>query len=297
MFLAGIVTCKTALAQPAPAKSADPPTATKAAEATPEPPKATPVSPNGTENGTRYDQDSVNDTAAFKRNVGTKALLLLSPTEKLNAGNQAAFDQYYNEYLLARWSQVKNVSRLLDFRRELHNNLVKARSGEVHDHLNTLALEYLNKLATGNYHPVVQVNAMLMIGDLNKEEGVGTAAKPLPAALDVMLADVQNAKVSDAVRAEAIIGIQRHVAMGITDEEVRRPLTAAMLKLVAAADSADRRPYCRPRMDLLPKPSKRSVCSARSGKTTRSSTPSSRPLPTANSRFPRAALPPDRWDD
>jgi hypothetical protein len=240
VFLAGVFACPIVLAQPAPAKPADPSDAKKAAETTPEPAKATPVTPP-TE--PKYDEDPVNESRAFKQTVGAKALSLLAPAGKFGAGDQAAFDQFYNEYQLSRWSQVKNITKLPDFRKSLRNDLQKAKSGEVHDHLNTLALEYLKKLATGNYHPVVQVNAVLMIGDLNKEElGVGTPPKPLPAAFDVLLADVQNAKLTEAVRAAAMVGIQRHVVLGISDEETKRPLTAAMLKLVAAADPSDGAP-------------------------------------------------------
>ncbi len=89
----------------------------------------------------------------------------------------------------------------------------------------------MQKLAAGNsYHPAVRVNAMLMIGELNRVEQPPT---PLPEALDVMIAAVQSPKLSDAVRATALVGIKRHVVAGISDEEVRKKLTAALLKVAA----------------------------------------------------------------
>ncbi len=88
----------------------------------------------------------------------------------------------------------------------------------------------MQKLAAGNYHPAVRVNAMLMIGDLNRVEQPPT---PLPEALTVMIAAVQSSQVSDAVRATAMVGIKRHVAAGIPEDEARKALTAAMLKIVA----------------------------------------------------------------
>jgi hypothetical protein len=222
VFVAGILLSQTALAQPAPGAVADPPGGKKAAEATP----ATPPVDK------KYDEDASDES--LKKN-GSRVQQILG-TGKFEGG-QDVFDQFYNKYLLARWSVAKNAAELPKMRRELHNHLAKAKSGEVHDHLNTLVLEYMNKVATGNYYPVVQLNAMLMIGDLNKDEtAVGGAAKPLPAALDVMVADVQNAKVSDAVRAAAMIGILRHVATGISDEDVKKPLSIALLKLVADVD-------------------------------------------------------------
>ena len=67
----------------------------------------------------------------------------------------------------------------------------------------------MKQLAAGPYHPAVQVNAMLMIGELNSVEQPPT---PLPEALDAMIAAVQDTKLSDAVRVAALVGIERHVA-------------------------------------------------------------------------------------
>jgi hypothetical protein len=74
---------------------------------------------------------------------------------------------------------------------------------------------------------------MLMIGDLYADEQRPTA---LPAALRVLVAAAENEKFSDAIRAAAMVGIQRHAALGSEDEEVRRLLTTAMLRLLTAAD-------------------------------------------------------------
>ena len=106
----------------------------------------------------------------------------------------------------------------------------------------------MQKLAAGNYHPAVRVNAMLMIGDLNRVEQPPT---PLPEALTVMIAAVQSDQLSDAVRATAMVGIKRHVAAGISEEDARKTLTAAMLKIVGCRPARRRRPR-RPRVDPPP---------------------------------------------
>jgi hypothetical protein len=77
----------------------------------------------------------------------------------------------------------------------------------------------------------VQMNAMLMIGDLNSVESPPT---PLPEALNVMIAAVDDGKLSDAIRVAALIGIQRHATAGIADEEVRKTLTNTLIKLVSS---------------------------------------------------------------
>jgi hypothetical protein len=153
-----------------------------------------------------------------------------------SADNQALFDKFYQDYFLARWTEVKTIANLPAYRKELRNShLGKKSSGggaQVHDHLNELVLDFMNKLANGPYHPAVQVNAMQMIGDLNSVESPPT---PLPEALGVLIAAVENTKLPEAVRVAAMVGIERHVASQIRDEDVRKTLTNALLK-VATTD-------------------------------------------------------------
>ena len=117
---------------------------------------------------------------------------------------------------------MKTIAKDADYRRELHSDLQMAGIGPVYDHLNTLTLEYMKKLIAGRYHPAVQANAMLMIGELNAvEQGPTTLPSPLPAALEVLVAAVGNAKLPEDIRAVAMVGIRRHAALRIEDEEAR----------------------------------------------------------------------------
>ncbi len=146
-------------------------------------------------------------------------------------------DDYYTTYFLARWTLLKNLPHLHEFRnKDLRNQLKAAKSGEVHDHLNALVLDFMKKLAAGNYHPAVRVNAILAIGELNSTEPTpGVAGVPLPQALEVLVAAVGSSKLPDAVRAAAMVGILRHAVpeAGIRDADARQSLTVAMLRLVA----------------------------------------------------------------
>ena len=150
---------------------------------------------------------------------------------KFAAGEKELFDEYFEKYVLAKWTQVKDITSLPKFRDELGNQLKKkSNAAEVHSHLNALILDFMQNLAAGPYHPAVQINAMLMIGELNSVESPPT---PLPAALEVLVASAANPKISDAVRAAAMVGIQRHAAAAIADAETRKSLSTAMLKLAA----------------------------------------------------------------
>ncbi len=131
------------------------------------------------------------------------------------AGQQDELDAYYKTYALARWSEEKNAASLADrFRKELRSELQTAKSGPIHDHLNTLALNFMSKMA-GECHPAARYNAMLVIGELNgKEPRSSDPAVPLPAALPVLVAAVEDAKQMDAVKVAALVGIRRHVKLG-----------------------------------------------------------------------------------
>lgn len=151
---------------------------------------------------------------------------------RFEAGQQATFDAYYTKFFLARWTDPKSVTNLPTWRKDMRNShLGKKVSGagaEVHDHLNKLVLDFMQKVASGPYHPASQVNAMLMIGELNAVEQPPT---PLPEALTVMTEAATDAKLSDAVRVAALVGIQRHVGAKIADEEVRKKLIGSLLEI------------------------------------------------------------------
>lgn len=149
---------------------------------------------------------------------------------RFEAGQQATFDAYYTKFFLARWTDPKNVTNLPGWRKDMRNSHLgkKAGGAEVHDHLNKLVLDFMQKVASGPYHPASQVNAMLMIGELNAVEQPPT---PLPEALTIMTEAATDAKLSDAVRVAALVGIQRHVGAKIADQEIRKKLIGSMLEI------------------------------------------------------------------
>ncbi len=152
---------------------------------------------------------------------------------------KADFDTFYKTYALARWTQIKNLGSLSTFRTDLTNQLRQARTGEVHDHLNELALQYLTKIAKDDCHPTMRYNAMLTIGNLNAVEG--SQPKPLESALPVLLAAVNDKQLIVPVKIAALVGINHHVSSGVNNPQMQNPILTAMLGLVAVdpADNAD----------------------------------------------------------
>ena len=56
------------------------------------------------------------------------------------------------------------------------------------------------------------------------------------------MANFQDENQIDAVRIAALLGIVRHAKLGIADEEARKQVAAAMLKMATTQDPGDRTP-------------------------------------------------------
>ncbi|MBN1395468.1 MAG: hypothetical protein JW959_10630 [Pirellulales bacterium] len=150
-------------------------------------------------------------------------------------GNREMFDEFMKRYFLGRWTLWDNRPSLPGFRKDLRNFFRQAKSGEVYDHLNALVLEFMNDLAHGEYNMAARVNAVLAIGELNGvEAGVSSPAVPYPRSLEPLLDAVGGADSPDAIRAAAMVGVLRHAEAGIGDENVRRSVSEAMLRLATA---------------------------------------------------------------
>jgi hypothetical protein len=189
-----------------------------------------------------YAEDTVNP--AQKQNVNNIRVILTSG-KFADDKQKKDFDDYYKTYALARWTQVSNINNLRDYsKRDYHNdimiNLAQAKSGEVHDYLNNLVLDYMSKLAKNNYHPAVRINAMLTIGDLNSTDSIQpTQNTPLPDAVKVLLETINDDKQIEPVKIAALVGINRHVTAGVNDPQIQNQIFKEMLKLVSDADAAD----------------------------------------------------------
>lgn len=193
------------------------------------------------ENTTEREYAEMPVSEDLKKSTGT-INEILSKGRFGDSAERDLFDDYFQKYFLARWSRIKgpkgDITNFPKERRDFHNCLVRQRGGvtEVHDHLNELALDFMKKLVVGkDYHPAVRVNAMLMIGELNRvEQTGGQDAVPLPEAFTILLKAADGASFPTGIRAAAMIGILRHAKAGIQDEDIRRSLGATMVKLVTA---------------------------------------------------------------
>ncbi|HZZ29517.1 MAG TPA: hypothetical protein VFE46_16075 [Pirellulales bacterium] len=168
----------------------------------------------------------------------TKSILGMLGGDPLDA---AAFDQYFNDIvfpMFAQWKDVKigtrtvsplaegiNGVKLSDlrvrFKREFLN---KATNPAAHEHLNDLTVKKMDQIASGNFHPVVRANALLMMGDLNDSESTGAPWKP---ALPYLWKYATAKNSIDAVRVPAWRGLVRFATQNGIDADHRQAAISA----------------------------------------------------------------------
>ena len=161
--------------------------------------------------------------------------------DNFGPGDEQLLETYYRKYSLPQWTLPQNYSSLPKFRNTLRSEVASTKGGPIRDKLNSVLLDQLSQMANGNFDPTVRYNAMLMIGDLNVRPPASATddPQPLPAALPVLTAALEDKNQIDAVRIAALWGIRRHVKLGIADAEAQK-VAAAMLKLATTKDAADR---------------------------------------------------------
>lgn len=145
--------------------------------------------------------------------------------QAFQAGEDKLFETYYLTYAFPRWTQPENLSAIANFRAELRRDLYTGRSGAPYDRLVNLTLNFMTPIVKDrSFHPAVRYNAMAAIGDLDVSippPGDRRPAQPLPAALDLMLAVLQDAGQIDAVRIAALQGLVRHAGLPMADTQKR----------------------------------------------------------------------------
>jgi hypothetical protein len=161
--------------------------------------------------------------------------------ETVAAADGEVLNRYYRNFAFARWRRPENMGQLPQFRRELRIDLTMGKARDVHNWIANLALDVFPRIAANsNAPPVLRVNAALMVGELNLTDPVGNAsAKPLAAAIDPLVQMVNAKEQIEGVKAAALVGLLRHVELGVEDDDARQQIAAAMVKLVEASTSAD----------------------------------------------------------
>ncbi|MDR1384154.1 MAG: hypothetical protein LBJ67_09955 [Planctomycetaceae bacterium] len=157
-----------------------------------------------------------------------------------------AAKSYLTNYFFARWTDEKNANLLKEYRAEL-DRLTQGASGSGKEKaLNGAAGNLKQIYESPNIYPACRYNAISAFGALESERGV-LWAKTIPHLVnayqpqsgDSAKDEAEKAKrladpAYEAIRIGALLGIIRHVQMGISDVKVRDAQVVPLLIDLAA---------------------------------------------------------------
>ncbi len=147
-------------------------------------------------------------------------------------GEAAAFDGIVKFYV-AEFTLPSNVNLLPKKRYDLKNKLKTASNAPIedaHKRMRTLVRTGMMRQCGPEYHPYVRVNSMLVLAELNEKESPSNNQDPPVPDLETvkfMIKAAEDPNQLDAVKAAALMGIDRNARLGIADERV----AADVLKL------------------------------------------------------------------
>lgn len=176
------------------------------------------------------------EQADFKEPQGSKIAII----KILNEGqitDQKMFDDWCR-FRIAEFTLGKNASQLPEMRKKLKQELQRSKDPARAQAVAKFLAHTREIIADAAYSPTARINAILILGELNKTEPDvrGTGAVPLPEAQVDLLKLIDNKApvndISDAMRAAAMIGLERHAA-GPMGEDLKKQLSDQLRGLIA----------------------------------------------------------------
>ena len=172
------------------------------------------------------------------QNAGEVTRLLQSGGNLDDAGTTTV-NNYLQRYYFARWTDPKNAGELAKYRREMQTFVDGISSQQGKEFLLSRLSYYLYGFASKkDFYPGCRYNAIIALGELDSGQ---TDGRPMPylRALALLLRAYNNKGDADdmaneAVRLGALLGIRRHVIIGITNVAARDEQVAKLLMSIAA---------------------------------------------------------------
>lgn len=216
-----------------------PATAPAAPAATPAAPAATPTAPAAAR-AVAADRPASRYKELREVTEPSTAKLKLPPM--LNSGtitDQALFDAFF-QFKVAELTLKESGGNLPELRKKLKQTLQMAKEPARSQAIAKILPALRALIADPQYSPAARLNAVLILGDLNKTEPdfSGKGAIPLAETQADLLKLIDNDgptdSVNDALRAAALIGLERH-ADGPMSDDGKRQLSTELRELIASA--------------------------------------------------------------
>ena len=149
--------------------------------------------------------------------------------------NQGLLKGWFENYVFAQFTHARSMGELATQRLTFVNELnTRCQNDAVYQHLaNNVVLPQMQTFLTGNFHPAVKYNAMLIVGQMNQQSNYNpdqTRRVPVPssAALDFLMQNVAGAATNDAILLASWVGILRHASMNRLTNHISGPNQVAI---------------------------------------------------------------------
>lgn len=140
---------------------------------------------------------------------------------KTNTAEEEKLITDYFRFKVAELTWKENISELPKKRKELKTKdlspLGRAEASDLHVRFNKILLDEMQKVAADKRYPrAVQINAVLLIGELDQREPKGLdAGVPLPEAEPVLFGLLKDESLHEGMRIVALVGLMRHAESGM----------------------------------------------------------------------------------
>lgn len=187
----------------------------------------------------QYDTLKPTISAKAAKVLRSKVLQALRNPSAL-AANRGAIDDYFKKYLFRTMTDTSpdGLGQLSKLRDDLFKRYLRsATSKPAQDHITDLTRKAMSLFALGRYHPAVRYNAVLILGELDKQYATKTAPPtPLPAATNVLLIllekdEIKKIKIPPMLKVGALVGLERHARFGI-DPQYQSRVTQGAIQLI-----------------------------------------------------------------
>lgn len=196
----------------------------------------------------RTDRNKFSQVRSARSDFESKVSTALSSPNALSGADQSAVLNWVGQVLMAEMTTLNPdaQAKLGDLRQEFFRKIVRATSDNNRAYLLNVILPKAVDIASKNYHPAARVNAVIIMGLLDSQEGISGQRPPKPhlAALGELLKIVDDPQSPDYLVAASLSGLQRHAeidgqlpARDRMQPAVRTMMVDSMLRLIAKYDA------------------------------------------------------------
>ena len=172
--------------------------------------------------------------------LGANFTLAEGSPNPIQMTNQGLLKGWYENYVFAQFTHARSMGELATQRLTFVNELnTRCPNDGVYQHIvNNIVLPQMQTFITGNFHPAVQYNAMLIVGQVNQQSNYNpdqTRRVPVPstAALGFLVNNIQGGASNDALLLASWVGVLRHVSLNRVTQHIpgNQQVAIAMLAL------------------------------------------------------------------